>query len=480
MRDIIVFLPGITGSVLQKDGKDLWAPSNQAVQSFFKSMGDSIQSLKLEKDDYTIEDLGDGITATRVIQDIQFVPGLVKIDVYAPVYQRIHDEFEVTRGKNYFEFAYDWRRDNRFSARKLEQFINLKLTEWRNDSQGYENAKVILIAHSMGGLVARYYLEVLGGWQSCKALFTFGTPYRGSIKALGYLANGFQSNFKEKSIDWLIRPTDVMRSLTSLYQLLPIYPMLKVGNNDYQRVAETDNIPNVIKDRAEDALKFHREIEAEQERNAKDEQYQENFLTIPYVGSEQKTYQSAIFSGEELKLSRDLPSILSNEDNGGDGTVPRISATPIDFDNNNKLKPYSSFFAEKHGSLQKNKPVLFNLVQQLKDLQLPERKPVRGGSSTTAIGVELDDLYFKDESVTIKAEVKGRFPKPVKDKLALEAYIQPVNNSSKQLHVEFQKYEEEWLLSLQGWEPGLYRLEVRTQQRGNAFPNPVHDLFEVV
>jgi hypothetical protein len=35
----------------------------------------------------------------------------------------------------------------------------------------------------MGGLVARYYLEVLGGWEKCRALFTFGTPHRGSLNA---------------------------------------------------------------------------------------------------------------------------------------------------------------------------------------------------------------------------------------------------------------------------------------------------------
>lgn len=480
MKDIIVLLPGITGSVLQKDGKDLWALSNQAAQNFFKSIGNSIQLLKLEGDDYTIDDLEDGVIATSVVQDAHLVPGLVKVDGYTAISRRIQDEFDVIPGKNYFEFAYDWRRDNRFSARKLEQFINLKLTDWRNDSNGYENAKVILIAHSMGGLVARYYLEVLGGWQSCKALFSFGTPYRGSINALGFLANGFQGGYTQKIIDWLVRPTEVMRSLTSLYQLLPIYPILKVGDNDYQRVAETDNIPNLIKNKAEDALKFHREIEDAQKINAQDEQYQNNFIIIPYVGSEQKTNQSALLLDEELKLSEELPSILSNEDDGGDGTVPRISATPIEFDTNNKLMSLSSYFAEKHGTLQINGSVLLNLIEQLRNLQLPERKPIRGGSTTTAIGVELDDLYFQDESVTIKAEVKGRFPKPVKDKLALEAYIQSVSNNSTQRRVEFQKFESEWLLSINDLEPGLYRLEVKTLQNGNAFPNPVHDLFEVV
>jgi hypothetical protein len=31
MRDIVVLLPGIMGSVLQKDGKDIWAISGQTI-----------------------------------------------------------------------------------------------------------------------------------------------------------------------------------------------------------------------------------------------------------------------------------------------------------------------------------------------------------------------------------------------------------------------------------------------------------------
>jgi triacylglycerol esterase/lipase EstA (alpha/beta hydrolase family) len=52
----------------------------------------------------------------------------------------------------------------------------------------YGDARVVLICHSMGGLVARHYLEVLGGYKDAKALITFGTPHRGSIDALAYLA----------------------------------------------------------------------------------------------------------------------------------------------------------------------------------------------------------------------------------------------------------------------------------------------------
>jgi hypothetical protein len=327
----------------------------------------------------------------------------------------------------------------------------------------------------MGGLVSRYYLEVLGGWQNCRALITFGTPYRGSINALNYLANGYKKLFLDL--------TDVMRSFTSVYQLLPIYEMLQVGDK-YQRVAETDNIPNLLRNKAEDALKFHREIEATQQINAQNEHYKNSFCIVPYVGTEQKTYQSAQLLDEKLKICWEVPPRVGNELDSGDGTVPRVSATPIefDFDSNSKLRLYSRFIAEKHGSLQNNGSILLDLLKNLQNLQLPEKEPVRGVLSQTAISLELDDLYLKTELVTIKAEIKGRFPQIVKDNLALEANIEPVSNRSNsgtKRRAEFQKIGNEWLISINDLEPGLYRLEVKTVQSGGGFPNAVHDLFEI-
>jgi hypothetical protein len=39
MRDVIVLLPGITGSVLRKDGRDVWAPTAGAVTDALFSLG---------------------------------------------------------------------------------------------------------------------------------------------------------------------------------------------------------------------------------------------------------------------------------------------------------------------------------------------------------------------------------------------------------------------------------------------------------
>ena len=55
--DVVVLLPGITGSVLQRDGKDIWAPSPGALLRGLVSFGRSVKNLKLSDDDWKAPDL---------------------------------------------------------------------------------------------------------------------------------------------------------------------------------------------------------------------------------------------------------------------------------------------------------------------------------------------------------------------------------------------------------------------------------------
>ncbi len=67
------------------------------------------------------------------------------------------------RHLNSFQFAYDWRLDNAANARRLHEFILEKAAYCRSDRRrrGLPAGEVRfdLIAHSMGGLLARYYLR---------------------------------------------------------------------------------------------------------------------------------------------------------------------------------------------------------------------------------------------------------------------------------------------------------------------------------
>lgn len=470
LRDMVVLLPGITGSVLQKGGKDIWAISGQAAYRWLASAGRSLQDLHLQNGEP-----GD-ITATRVMPDAHIVPGLVKIDGYAATSRMIDETFDILPGSltdhrpaNFIEFPYDWRLDNRIHARRLAALIEDRLLEWRRHS-GNPQARVILVAHSMGGLISRYYLEVLDGWRACRALITFGTPYRGSLNALNFLANGYKKLFLDL--------TEAMRSFPSVYQLLPIYKALKVGG-EYGRVAETRDVPGVNETMARDALAFHREIEEQVNAHLDNREYRENgYAIVPVVGTRQPTLQSGVLAGGRVTVGLELPPWIDEMLDEGDGTVPRISATPIELSDAYR----DSFVAERHGSLQCNRSILDDLRGRLQHMQARGLREIRGAEESpaaaerSAIALDLHDLYGPGEPVTLTARLVN-VNRPVG---TLQAYIEGVDAPAAVREPRpFVETPDGWAAQLDKLPPGLYRVEVRTASAGAWAPSPIHDLFEI-
>ena len=345
MGDVVVLLPGILGSVLERNGKALWAMSPGAAFRAMLSLGGSIKDLRLDGDDPDADDLGDGVIATKLLSDLHLVPGLWKIDGYSAIAKALHTRFDLIDGRNYFEFPYDWRRDNRAHGRRLATQAHDWLAEWKTHS-GNGDAKLILLAHSMGGLVARAFLELFDGWKDTRALITFGTPYRGSLNALQFLASGMKRGIGPIGIDL----TDFLRSLTSVYQLLPIYPSVETPDGTTVRVAEID-IAGVDRSRANEALGFHREIEGAVNQHQSDETYRNDGYRIhPVVGIGQPTLQGARLDGDAVTMLRNL----GGRDLGGDGTVPRVSAMPIEMTD----AAGGLFSPTRHSSMQNTEGVI--------------------------------------------------------------------------------------------------------------------------
>src|SRR5262245_46854575 len=119
VNDVVVLLPGILGSVLERDGREVWAISKGAVWRGLVSLGRSVKSLRLATDDYRMSDLGDGVVATKLMPDIHLVPGLWKIDGYTKIKHELFRRFDFVDGLNWHDFPYDWRRDNRVAAQQL-------------------------------------------------------------------------------------------------------------------------------------------------------------------------------------------------------------------------------------------------------------------------------------------------------------------------------------------------------------------------
>jgi pimeloyl-ACP methyl ester carboxylesterase len=135
-----------------------------------------------------------------------------------------------------FQFAYDWRRDIVESAKQLDHFIKTRAQYVQKETEkrfGIEMVKVKfdLVAHSMGGLVARYYLRygaadlpedgslpelTWAGAQHVEHLVIIGTPNAGAIATLQNLIYGV-------SIDSLFPryPAAVLGTMPAMYELLP-------------------------------------------------------------------------------------------------------------------------------------------------------------------------------------------------------------------------------------------------------------------
>jgi Lecithin:cholesterol acyltransferase len=385
MKDIIVLLPGITGSVLKKDGKIVWGYSAKSIgKALFSGGGAWTRDLALPDDDPEMDDLGDGITADELMPDLHLLPGLWKIDGYSKITNAIENNFEVTPGKNLFRLPYDWRRDNRVAARKLARLSHQWLKDWRAVS-GNADARLILVGHSMGGLVSRYFLECLEGWRNTHALITFGTPYRGSPNALDSLANGLKMGPLDLS--------ELARQLTSIYQLLPIYPCYDGGDGKLQRVGEASDIPNLDGEKAAHALSFHRQIEdAVKTNHALPAFKTEGYRVAPVVGIAQDTMQSALLDGSSVRMLK----TYEGKNMGGDGTVPRVSALPIEMSDDSHEAMYAG---TKHGSLQNADPVLRQLRGVLTGLDLD----LGAFRDEGMVSLEVSDFYMSRENVEIRA-----------------------------------------------------------------------------
>ncbi len=452
MPDVIVCIPGITGSVLRKDNKDVWNVSGSAIFNALRTLGGSLHELELESDPVDVDDV-DGIQATSVIRDVHLIPGIWQIDGYTKLVNHIEEKFDVKPKENLFEFAYDWRRDNRVASRQLATQAREWLEAWRTKS-GNPHAKLIIIGHSMGGLVARHFLECREGWRDTRQLITIATPYGGALGSLGTLVNGKKIKFFDL--------TKAARSMTALYQLLPVYPCYDDGGGNLVRVTEAA-IPNLDAAKAKAAHDFHMEIRAAVDEHLKDQEYLDNRYDIrPIVGIEQPTAQSAILDGDnKVKLLQRH----GTEDLKGDGTVPRPSATPPEFEKHQN----EIYGAERHASLQNDDVVLFQLNGILTQ---PMFNPKDYRDALTKVGQRLDivDWVTPSESIQVRAQPLGD-PGGL-----LVADVQNVDTGEELPRVPLRAGDEGWYQAEVGPLPeGVYRI---SSMGGNV--ESVTDLVTVV
>jgi len=441
MRDLFIVIPGIMGSVLRRGDNELWNPGLGMATKVLRHR-EWARTLTLGVDDPADTEPQDGVIPTGLVESKTIVPGMVAIEGYSELHdviaatfgrrliegdplrpeRRIDGESNDTYGHpNYFRFAYDWRRDVRSSALRLHDLIETALPALRKDEP---DARVVIIAHSMGGLVARYYMygtdprngQLFDGWRNVRELLAIGTPFRGSPSALDHLHQGFRKLFVDFSA--------ALRSYTSVYQLLPRYPMVErpasaTGSCDggvgvdaylYPHEIQVDGLDPV---RAKIAYEeFHRVMDAGIESAGTDHRIR----IVPNIGYGHTTVNSARLTADGVETDAALPAYLNAAYRGGDGTVPIVSAIPWELDDDRSALRYIN---QQHGSLQVDHRTLSaEIVQRLLQAQT-NTQDARAGSGVgdvaemAALGLSAPQYALSGHAESVVCDLIGIDTEPM-------------------------------------------------------------------
>lgn len=461
--DIVVLIPGITGSVLERRGREVWGLSGRSVFEGLRTFGGSIRSLALTgPDDPEADSLGDDVVATQLMPDLHLFPGLGwKIDGYGKIASYLKRRSQLVEGENFFPFPYDWRRDNRVAARRLQRESAVWLKRWRESAT--EDAKLILVAHSMGGLVARYFVEVLQGWRDTRALITFGTPFYGSLNAVDFLSHGLRRGIGPFKVDL----SPLLQSFTSVHELVPVYRCVTLP--DGTQVTPANAGMNGWKDEwSATATGFFDEIEKAASDNRADPKWGEAGLRfVPIVGTDQPTNQSAqVDATGKVAVLRSL----AGRDRGGDGTVPRVSAALAGTEDVRMFSP------ERHASLQNLPAILGHVAGVMESFDEIRIGDLRG-ALLSWFAFDCGEVYASEEHVTFEATVVTDLPEwQLPDVVA--TVVVTNKDTGEERRREHVVQRERTLIDVGPLPPGAYTVELLPPPASDS--GSVRDVFVVV
>jgi len=229
----IIIIPGILGSRLKNKntGEEVWPKLGHASDDLDLPIS---TDLKANTDD---------LIATEVVDKAKLGFLIPEISVYEDLITTLEKNAGYKRGNidapdpggdqdTFYLFSYDWRRDNIDAAQLLAE----KIDELKKKLDK-PNLQFNLLCHSLGGLIARYYLmygstDVLGhhdatvtwkGSKNVNKLVMVGTPNEGSMDALRSLVEGYSVyGGDRKRIGFLTKIDSIAAaSMPAVFQLLP-------------------------------------------------------------------------------------------------------------------------------------------------------------------------------------------------------------------------------------------------------------------
>jgi len=248
----VIVIPGILGSRLEDGttGAVVWGAFGSGAVDPTSVEGAPLLALPMAPD-ADLKELRDTVhqagALDRVVLKFFGIP--IELNAYYNILrtlgvggyrdQQLAESHAIDYGNRHFtcfQFAYDWRRDLVESAQALDRFIKAKEIEVQREifkryGVRRSSVKFDLVAHSMGSLVARYYLRYGAAdlpedgslppvtWEGAKHvehLVVIGPPNAGSVETLTILVDGLKPAPLLSTY-----PAAIVGTMPSVYQLLP-------------------------------------------------------------------------------------------------------------------------------------------------------------------------------------------------------------------------------------------------------------------
>ena len=229
-RRPVVVVPGFAGSNLWRGSEQVWP------------------SLKLFGHPEFLR-VGRPLEARGILDQLVVVPGLLKLAQYSALTEYLRQSLDYEVGRDLLEFAYDFRQDNRRSAIELGAAIE----QWN------PAAPITIIAHSMGCLIARYYIERLGGKRRVERVVLLGGPHAGNPYAFaGLLSGPHLLPLGMKNAQW----REQLATFPSWYQILPTNQCVSDGGTWLDVLGDDSWVPEQHRPLLHDARRFREELGA--------------------------------------------------------------------------------------------------------------------------------------------------------------------------------------------------------------------------
>lgn len=205
LNEPIIIVPGILGTRLNQasDATEVWPNASAMVISPSDSY---LNALTL--------DVAGNQSPSNLMNPSEVLDSVLTKNIFGGLIDSLIGAGYAS-GTDLFTVPYDWRLDLVSSVGRLDAVIQTAINK-------SPTGKVVIIAHSLGGVLVKEYLRQSGGAAVAKLILA-GVPELGSPKAFKALTYGDNFGFKLGPLDILSpnRIKLISQNMPAVYQLLP-------------------------------------------------------------------------------------------------------------------------------------------------------------------------------------------------------------------------------------------------------------------